>query len=218
MMEKEKFIITINREFGSGGREIACKVAELLGVKFYDKEILSVLTEKYDLSVEEMERIKAKKTNWWSEFCRFYSQNSSVASYTGGRQILAVNREISSIELFKAEEKILKELADQESCVILGRTGFHIFKDYPNAMRLMLIANHDFRLKRIMDKYNLDEKKAEEKIQEVDTARENFTKTFAKVSRYDARNYDMVMNVSGFSTDAVADFIAKNVRLKYPEN
>ena len=71
-MADDKFIITINREAGSGGREIAIRLAELLGVKIYGKEILASIMDKYRLTPEQIEKIMAEKPNWWAEFCRFY--------------------------------------------------------------------------------------------------------------------------------------------------
>ena len=114
------------------------------------------------------------------------------------------------------EEQILRDLAEQESCIIVGRTGFHIFKNNPNAMRLLIIANPEHRMKRLMKKQSVSEEEAREIMERTDKARENYTKSFAGTSRYDARNYDMVLNVSGLSTDQVAQFLAENVRRKYP--
>ena len=99
----------------------------------------------------------------------------------------------------------------------MGRTGFHIFKDNPDAMRLLIIADPECRVKRLMERQNVDEQGAREIMERADKARENYTKSFAGTSRYDARNYDMVINVSGFTTDQVARFLAENVRRKYPE-
>ena len=80
MKKNEKFIITINREVGSGGRTVGRKLAERLGVKYYDKALVKGLTEKYGLSLKEIERLKAndEKKSWWDEFNRFYH------SFTGG--------------------------------------------------------------------------------------------------------------------------------------
>lgn len=211
-MENNNFIITVNREAGSGGGDIAKIVGELLGVKVYDKEILSGIRKQYHLTEDQIEQIKAKKASWWSEFCRFYKQFGSAAD--GADE----SSEVNSLQLYYEEAKILKALANQESCVILGRTGFHIFKDYPNAMRIFITANKDVRAKWIMKKFDLDVNKAIKKMEEIDTARENYTKTFANVSRYDARNYDLCINVSGFTPEQVAHFIANNVRLKYSED
>ena len=73
-MEHPKFVITINREFGSGGREIALKLSEILDIKIYDKAFLDHICQQFNLSEEEVEKIKSEKKNWWSEFCRFYKQ------------------------------------------------------------------------------------------------------------------------------------------------
>lgn len=208
-MENQKFVITINRESGSGGKEIATKLGELLGVKVYGKEILASIREKYNLTHEEVEKIKGTKASWWADFCRFYKQFGTTAA------IAYESFEVNSRQLYYEEAKLLKDLAEQESCIIVGRTGFQIFKDNPDAMRLFLIANPEHRVKRLMAKQGVDEKGAREIMEKTDKARENFTKTFADVSRYDARNYDMVINVSGFTTDQVAQFLAENVRKKY---
>ncbi|MBO4481885.1 MAG: cytidylate kinase-like family protein [Bacteroidales bacterium] len=210
-MADDKFIITINREAGSGGREIAIRLAELLGVKIYGKEILASIMDKYRLTPEQIEKIMAEKPNWWSEFCRFYKQFSSVADNTNE------NFEVNSLQLYHEERKILQELAKQESCVIVGRTGFHIFKDYPNALRIFLIARPECRIKRFMERLGIDEKEASKRMEKSDMDRENYTKSFADISRYDARNYDLVLNVSGFTTEQVAQFLAQNIRLKYPQ-
>lgn len=210
-METPNFVITINREAGSGGKEIATKLGELLGVKVYGKEILASIREKYHLTNEDVEEIKAAKPGWWSDFCRFYKQFGTTAA------IAYESFEVDSSQLYEEEAKILKELVAQESCIIVGRTGFHVFKDNPNAMRILIIANPECRVKRLMERQNVDEKGAREIMERADKARENYTKSFAGVSRYDARNYDMVLNVSGFTTDQIAQFLAQNVRLKYPE-
>lgn len=204
------FIITINREAGSGGKEIAEKLGKMLGVKVYGKEILASIMEKYQLTKDEVEQIKATKRNWWSDFCRFYKQFGSTAA------IAYESFEVDSVQLYQEEERILKELAAQESCIIVGRTGFQIFKDDPNAMRLLIIANPENRVKRLMEKQHVNEQGARDIMERADKARENYTKAFAGTSRYDARNYDIVLNVSGFTTDQVAQFLAENVRRKYP--
>ena len=210
-MENPKFVITINREAGSGGKEIAEKLGELLGVKVYGKEILASIREKYNLTEEDVEKIKATKPGWWADFCRFYKQFGTTAA------ISYESFEVDSKQLYQEEEQLLKDLASQESCIIVGRTGFHIFRDNPDAMRLLIIANPECRVKRLMERQGVDEKGAREIMERADKARENYTKSFAGTSRYDARNYDMVINVSGFTTDQVARFLAENVRRKYPQ-
>lgn len=212
-MENPKFVIAINREFGSGGKEIACKLGELLGINVYDKAILDALTSKFNLTVEELQHIKATKTNWWSDFCRFYQQFGAAGR---GGYTAQEDREVTSQQIYLAETQILRDLATQESCIIIGRSGFHIFRDHPCAMKIFIIADKKTRVKRVMEKYALDEDAASQRIDKIDDIRENYTKTVTHVSRYDARNYDFVFNVSQFSTDLVAQFLADNIKKKFP--
>ena len=212
-MEQPKFVIAINREFGSGGREIAYKLGELLGVKVYDKATLETITSKFNLTIDELQHIKATKPNWWSDFCRFYQQFGAAGR--GGYTSLE-DREVTSQQIYLAESQMLRELAAQESCVIIGRTGFHIFRNHPYAMRIFFIADRKARVKRIMEKYALDEDAASMRIDKIDDARDTYTKTIAGVSRYDARNYDFVFNITQYPNDLVAQFLADNIKKKYP--
>ena len=212
-MEKRNFVIAINREFGSGGREIACKLGNMLGINVYDKDILDKLTKQFNLTVEEIENIKSKKTGWWGDFCQYYKQ------FSLGREMcntVTEDREVTSKQIYYAEAQILRDLAEKESCVIIGRSGFHVFKDDPSALKIFIIADLNTRVRHIMEQFAVDEDTARKRIEVVDKARENYTKTFAGVSRYDARNYDFVINVSHFSTDGVARFIADNIKKRYP--
>lgn len=202
-------IITINRENGSGGREIARRLGEMLGLKVYDKSILEEIVQKYKINKEEIERIKAQKTNLWSDFCQFYRQFSAA-----GNSYQNEDRKITSRELYYAEAQIMRNLASQESCIIVGRSGFHVFKDNPDALSIFIIADREARIKRIAQKEGVDEKTADKLIEKTDAARDNFTKTFAGTSRYDARNYDITLNVSRFSTEAIAAFLAENIKRK----
>ena len=202
-------IITINRENGSGGREIARRLGEMLGLKVYDKSILEEIVQKYKLNKEEIERIKAQKTNLWSDFCQFYRQFSAA-----GNSYQNEDRKITSRELYYAEAQIMRNLASQESCIIVGRSGFHVFKDNPDALSIFIIADREARIKRIAQKEGVDEKTADKLIEKTDAVRDNFTKTFAGTSRYDARNYDITLNVSRFSTEAIAAFLAENIKRK----
>ena len=202
-------IITINRENGSGGREIARRLGEMLGLKVYDKSILEELVQKFNLNKEEIERIRAQKTNLWSDFCQFYRQFSAA-----GNSYQNEDRKITSRELYYAEAQIMRNLASQESCIIVGRSGFHVFKDNPDALSIFIIANREARIKRIAQNEGVDEKTAAKLIEKTDAARDNFTKTFAGTSRYDARNYDITLNVSRFSTEAIAAFLAENITRK----
>ena len=184
----KRFIVTIGREFGTGGRQIATELAQQLGVQLYDKQLLEPIRERHNLTQEEMDHIRAVKPSWWYENV--------------------------SQDLYNDEEFLVRSLAAKESCVILGRTGFHIFRNEPNAFKVFLMADKTFRRDKVARRLNINEGSADGLINKVDEARENFTKTFSGKSRYDARNYDLVLNVTGLEPKEVARFIAECVRRK----
>lgn len=200
-------IITISRECGTGGRDIANRLGEKLGLRVYDKTIFEAVSEKYNLTKQEIDRIRAKKLNFWDDFIQFYRQ----FDITGGNY-QPESRKVTSRELYYTESQIMRNLAQQESCIIIGRCGFSVFKDNPDAMKVFIHADHDVRVKRIVETKGLDEKAAIEYIDEVDKARENFTQYFAGSSLYDCRNYDFAINVSHTTAEETANFLYENIR------
>lgn len=206
-----KFIVTIGREFGSGGRQIAMKLAELLQVKVYDRRLLEQLQERYQLTEEQINAIKGKKKSWWADFARFYQQ---AMIWAESRDTGAFKEDVTSQQLYDDEEFILRSLAEQESCIILGRTGFHIFRDAKNVLKVFLIADRAYRRDKVARRLNINEGSADALIDKVDEARENFTQSFSGKSRYDAHNYDLVINVTGMEPQDVALMIADCVKCK----
>lgn len=204
-----KTIITINRESGSGGRDVACRLGQMLGWNVYDKTILERISEKYNLDREEILRIKSKKLNLWDDFYQFYRQFGAV-----GTPYQSEDKVLTPRELYYVEVEIMRNLAQQDSCIIVGRSAFHVFKDNPDAMHIFIIADRDYRIKKVAERYGIDEAAAAKQMDKTDEARENFTKNFAGVSRYDVHNYDLVINVSRFTSEAVATFLAENIRRK----
>lgn len=204
----QRNIITIHREFGSGGGEIARLIGEKLCMKVYDRSILDCIAKQFDMTIENIERVKAQKTNWWSDFCRFYKQFGAV-SHTPNSQA-----EVTPLSIFYAEARVLRGLAEEEDCIIVGRAGFHIFRDNPNALHLLIRAKRDARIARIAQKQSLSLDEAAKLLDKVDEARDTFVKNVANTSRYDARNYDFTFNVTGMQIEKVADFLAENIRHK----
>ncbi len=202
MDTNKKFVITINRELGSGGRTIGRKLAERLGVKYYDKALVKELTEKFDLSVEELEKVKSSKFNWWNEFIQNYMLNYRVEERFNVENTVATTE-----NLFRVESQFLQKLAEDESCVIAGRSGFYIFRDHPNAFKVLIQSPMPCRIKRVMERQGLSEAEAKKAIDKVDKGRERYTQEFSGTSRYDTRNYDLVLNVGQLSEDAAVDII-----------
>lgn len=213
MNTKERFCITINRELGSGGRTVGEKVAAKLGVPFYDKALIKALTEKYHLSADAIERLKGQRQDWWSQFKRSISLTQDMVNAAEYYQVVMGSEPvlITGDDVFAAESEILKGIAAEESCVIAGRLGFFVLKDHPNCLRILIQAPKEDRIARVMTKQGLSRKDAEKAIDRVDKMRENYVNHYAGTSRYDARNYDLVINMAGKTEDEVADLILRYI-------
>ena len=204
MNKNEKFVITINRELGSGGRTVGRKLAEKLDVGFYDKTLIRELTEKFNLTVEEVEKMKGNSRSWWINFV-----NKISVTPTG--QVPAKLDIPTTEEMFKVETEILKGIADTASCVVAGRSGFYVFRDEPNSMRILIQASMPFRIERVMRKQNLTEDEARKTIETVDKMRENYVQKYTKTSRYDTRNYDLVISADGKTEDEIVELIMEYI-------
>jgi cytidylate kinase len=206
MNKDKKFVITINRELGSGGRTVGRLVAEKLGVPFYDKALIRALEEKYDLTTEEIERLKSRKRSWWADFKRVMivgeDAANSTAYYVGSDADL-----LTTEALFKAEKEILMGIAEEESCVIAGRSAFFVLSGHPNRLSVLIQAPIEYRVERVMKKQNMNWKEAMKTINKIDKMREEYVKNYAQTSRYDTRNYDLVINMAGKTEEEAANLI-----------
>ena len=212
MNKNEKFVITINRELGSGGRTVGLKLAEKLGVQFYDKPVVEAIEEKYNLNVEEIEKLKGKKHNWWSDLKRVVSVGGGIMGvpyYSVSEGEVTVKT--TTDEMFRTETQILKGIAEEESCVLAGRSGFFVFRDHPNHLSILIQASMESRIKRLMGKQNLSEEEARKTINKVDEMRENYVNRYTGTSRYDARNYDIVLRADGKTEDELVDIIMQYI-------
>ena len=212
MNKNEQFVITINRELGSGGRTVGRLLAEKLGVPFYDKAVIKALQEKYNLTTAEIERLKGRKHGWWADFKRMLSIGQSANSSQYYKVEVGEEPDLlTTDEMYKAEKEILKGIAEDESCVIAGRTAFHILKDQPNRLSILIQASMESRTERVMRKQNLSREEAEKAIERVDKMRENYVKKYTGTSRYDTRNYQLVITADGKTEEEIADIIMQYI-------
>ena len=203
MKQDEVFVITINRELGSGGRTVGEKLAKRLEVPF----------KKYGLTTDEIERLKGQEHNWWAEFKRSIMM---MPNYVAPRVIpdyASMPDFLITDDIFKAETEILKAIAADGSCVIAGRSGFYIFRDHPNHLSVLIQASMERRIERVMKKNNITAEEAEAIIKEVDEGRENYVKKYTGSSRYDTRNYDLVINADDHSEDEIVEMIIHYLKL-----
>ena len=121
---------------------------------------------------------------------------------------IAMNETVPTSEnIYNIESKVLKDVAAEESCVITGRSAFHIFKDTPNTLKILIQSTMEKRVERVMERQNLSESEARKLIEKLDKGRETYTQKFSGTSRYDTRNYDMVLNVAELTEDEAASII-----------
>lgn len=176
-MEK-KVIITISRTFGSGGHDIGKKLAEKLGIPFYDKNLLKLMSDKTGISEEGLENADEKLLD------RFTDSYSITIGQDYG----------TNVYLYKVQKKLIHELAEKGSCVIVGRLADWILKGNPDLFRVFIMAPEEFRVSRIMEKENVTEKQAEKLIRQVDKLRRNYYSFFTDGKWDSVENKDIVIN------------------------
>jgi cytidylate kinase len=202
MNKNEQFVITINREVGSGGRTVGRILAEKLGIKYCDKAVIEGLTKKFGLSPERIEEIKAQKKSWWNDINNYYQTLVNSAS-----QPMDAEVKLDNTTMFETEKRILQEMASQTSCVIAGRTGFIVFRDWPNHLNIFIQASMEHRIKRIMNRRNVTIEKARDIIAQMDATREAYIHKYEDTTRYDTRNYQLVISMDELTEDDAAEII-----------
>ena len=206
MNKNERFVITINRELGSGGRTVGRILAEKLGVPYYDKALTKPLEEKFDMSIDQIEELKGTNRSWWESIKRVLILGEDAANsseyYDEEKKKL-----VTSEAVLKAEKEILQSIANEESCVIAGRSAFFVTNGLQNRLNVLIQASMEHRVARVMAKQGLSVKEAKKVIKEVDETREEYMKNNAHTSRYDTRNYDLVIKMDGKTEEEAVNVI-----------
>ena len=190
-------VITISRQFGSGGREIGKKVAQALGIPYYDKELLKVAAEKSGLSHEFLSNYDEKPTN------------SFLYSLVMGQQNVLSGMRGTTVEQLasQAQRDAVLSVAEKGSCVIVGRCADYILRDQPGLVRVFICADDDSRVARICQRDGLDEKEAREKMRKMDKARAAYYAFHADREWSAADSYDLCINSSRRGIDAAVELI-----------
>jgi cytidylate kinase len=113
--------------------------------------------------------------------------------------------------MFKTETMILQDLASEKSCIVAGRSGFHVFCEHPNHLSILIQASMEYRMDRVARKQNITEEEARKIIDKVDKMRENYVKKYTSTSRYDTRNYQLVISADGKTQEQIADIIMEYI-------
>ena len=180
-------VITIARQYGSGGKTIAAMLAKDLGVHCYSTEILRMASE--DSGINE----------------RLFGMSDEKVRHAGFFRLLKRPYEgellppessdfVSDDNLFNYQAKIIKELAQKESCVIIGRCADYILKDYPNGLSIFIHADEKFCLERAMERHSMTEREMKKYIEKTDKYRADFYRYHTGHEWTDARNYDLCLD------------------------
>ncbi len=214
MNTSEQFVITISRELGSGGRTVGRKLAEALNVRYSDKELIHELMKRFNLTVSGIEKLKGEKKSWISDFIQMVAPVPKMSLLTGqknGKYMTEFRADVTSADIFEAESDILKAIAGEGSCVIAGRSGFFVLRDCSNKLDVFITASKEHRVERVARKQGLTPEQAAILIDKIDRDRENYIRKFAGMSRYDLRNYQLVLNMDNLTEDQAVDLILKYI-------
>ena len=214
MNTQKDFVITVSRELGSGGRTIGRLLAQKLNVRYSDKELIRGLQQKFSLTTSGIENLKGQKKNWFNDFIQLVAPapDASMFVEAGSQYIKEFRADLTTDDIHEAEVEIIKAIAEEGSCVIAGRSAFFVLKDHPNKVDVFITASMEHRIARVMRKQNLTREQAVEVIERVDKMRDNYIKRYTSKSRYDVRNYHLVINVDDLTEEEAADLILAYIK------
>jgi cytidylate kinase len=203
----EKYFINIGRQLGSGGRVIGEKIATQLGIAFYDKELIQIASRESGLGKEFFERFDEK------------TSHSFLAGLLGihgvsGDENYSINY-LSNESLFKIQSDVIRELAEQQSSVFIGRCADYVLKDYPRCINVFISADTDDRIKRIAEIQQVPEKKAKEIIEKTDRKRAEYYNFFSNKVWGAAASYQLCINSSVLGIDETVSYILQFIKQKF---
>lgn len=202
----KKTVITIGRQFGSGGREIGRLVAEKLGIPFYDKEIIKHIAQESGLSHEILDDYDEKPTN-------SFLYSLSLGAYTYGNSITGIPEMPMSDKIFVIQSDVIKNLAQKGSCVIVGRCAESILKDEADCLSVFIHTDFDSRIKRVSEYDNISHDEAAELIRKTDKKRASYHNYYSELKWGAATSYDLCIN-SKIGVENAAKLIVDTVNMK----
>ena len=208
---KGNLVITIGRECGSSGRLIGQRLAEDLGVKCYDKELLSLAAKNSGLCEELFKTHDEKPTNsfLYSLVMDTYSMGYNTSAYMD----MPINHKI-----FLAQFDTIKKLANEESCVIVGRCADYALADYPNTVTVFISGNEEDKIKSLMERHGLTEQKAKDLMIKTDKRRASYYNYYSSKKWGGSRSYDLCLNTSSLGIDGTVHLIREFVTYKEKEH
>lgn len=193
-------VITISRTYGSGGRVMGKALAEKLGYKFYDREMMRMLSDETGINEALFGESDEKLTKTYLGTCLDWKKDAAPLPPS--------NKKYSSEEnLFKLQAQMIRKLADTENCIIMGRCADTILAGREDVVRLYCYASHEDCVKRAMDVCGLGEKEIVKRIEKIDKYRNSYYTHFTGKNLSDSSNYDLCINTGSMTVDDLTDFV-----------
>lgn len=201
-----KMILTIGRQFGSGGREIGQKLADRLGISYYDKELMAIAAKESGLSEDFFEKADEQASNGLSyAFTMGFSYMGMYAPYS---DIL------SNDGLFKLQSDAIRKLAEQESCVLVGRCADYILRDDPACASFFIHNKMEVRIQRIVKSMHITVEEAKELMNKTDKSRAAYYNYYTNKTWGASSSYDLSIDASILGVDDTVEFIKDFVERK----
>ncbi len=200
----EHHIITISREYGSGGHEIGQYIAKKLNISFYDRELINITAEKSGFTKEYIQENEQKIEN--TLFHELYAQNYAYVNDTLP----------PSDTLFLIQSKIVHDISRKESCVVVGRCANYILKDNPRCFNVFIHADNEFRKSRIINKYKRKTAITDQELEQADRERANYCRKYTGQDWKDSTNYHVTIDSSRYTIKQIAENIISLVQSTSP--
>ena len=204
---KGNLVITIGRQAGSGGKKIGELLAKELGIKFYDKELLAAATKNSGICQELFESHDERPTNsfLYSLVMDTYSLGYTTSSYLD----MPINHKI-----FLAQFDAIKQIADNESCVIIGRCADYALAEHDNLVTVFVNADEEDRIKRIAEVQNITEDKAKDLMIKIDKKRSSYYNYYSNKHWSDSKSYDLCINSSRLGFEGCVNLLRSYINIK----
>ena len=205
-MNNDKIILTIGRQFGSGGREIGQKLSEALGIAYYDKELLSAAAKESGLCEEVFARADERASSGMSyAFSMGFSYMGILTPY---------NDILSNDELFRIQSDAIRNIAEKESCILVGRCADYILRDNPACISFFIHNTMENRIQRLVEGLNITVEEAKEKISKIDKSRSAYYNYYTNKVWGMASSYNFSIDASVLGIDESVAFMKSFVEKK----
>lgn len=198
IMEK-KIIISIGRQFGAGGRRVGQALAERLGIAYYDKELILEAAKEYGFAPEFFEQNDEKSASFTGNVLQWME-----SLVTGG---MGAKNYLSQDALFEMQASAIRKIAEEKSCVIVGRCSDYVLRDNPNCISVFLHSTDEDRAQRIQERSNISREEALTKMKTQDKKRAAYYNFYSSKTWGDSSTYDLSINVSALGVEKCVDLI-----------